>query len=1323
MSGKNLVSCLVGAAIAFAPCHLLAAAGGFYQSLYTGGQDVATGDPMADGIVVDAAGLTFSGNSYKVGGTDYKVGDNTTAAYKTYWKMTAGTTYRFVKNYDDTGRIRITGPNGVTTEVLHHTDWSSVAYGSYTPAQTGWHVLDLRVGNGAGGVGPAISPFNDKAKLNAGLAWTTAEGVTACTDANYAQWNRFENKEGEQPVFRTRLADIAMGATYDAANARANVNVTLGEISSSTARVTVDYPTAEGVKTLVIAESAAPSSEPLTAQVPVVSGATSRLTVRVTMGDDEETKDFLVYAGEVSIAAGGDADINNGVKGSVVISRGDSAAATAEPLTVNYTLGGTAEAGVDYVALPGSATIPAGEASVTVAVTPKVNPGAEEAKTLSFALADGLYGISSEAGAATVGFAAPSGTWAYDADAKTISDGEWVLEVGTDTSRLPNGLSVRKLVSQGEGATVLNFVKPVTDAAGNVFTVVRVDDNVFKENATLAELYLPEGFYSFGGLSFFNCPALKRVSPLFPDSVTGIGNGAFQKSPVEGDLRVGFGSGNVVFGGYYCISETRIKTMTFGPGCKDLGNWSFANNSFLEEVFLCDQVTRIGAGVFSGCSAVTNVAHCLPKGLSAIDSYSFRDMPSWRGTLELCTGDSGYDIPSSGFSNTGLDEIVFGAKFTGKINSDAFVNMPNLRHVRVLGDANFNFTKVNVFDDKPYQLIVHVPADNASWQAVLADAAQVAPWASLDAATKAKFREYFPDEKSPKGLIVAAWSTNPAVTGAAKTLVNRWITDDTAAETQILVRGNPVEAGAPSLPYGATKMTSYPVTCTMTETAALGATLYRTTGYTAEFVDEDGNPVRDPESSSALAFTYDGAAGCSVSLTWKFEPIAYKADLVYQQTGAHSVTISPDPDYEGGYYEPGQTATYTAVGEGFVRWFGDIGDADPTARTITVTLDRAKTLKPYFSSSSWTLSENGATLTDGYWTLAVEGARDRLTVVAYAGDPIPILDFSKPMPDGVAIVKFGRQSFYQTTALEELYLPETVEEFDWQPFAGCTSLKKVEPLLPDSVRHFDHDAFAQCPIEGDLRLGFGSKEVTFSYYSHFNGNHFSTVTLGPQCKKLGNSTFANGKVLKEVTLSDAFEEFDTSSFQNCPAVTNFTPCLPKGLKKLANNALNGLSALRGTVEICNGDNSYDIPDSCFCGSGFDEVLLGPKFAGKIAQNNAFCNMANLRRIRILGDANLDFTQPGEVFDDSSYKLIVSVPNPDDNASWKAVLENPAQVTPWANLDEETRAKFRENFPNEKVPKGLIVADWSSTGATGPKKTLVNRWITYANKSGLVIRLR
>jgi hypothetical protein len=41
---------------------------------------------------------------------------------------------------------------------------------------------------------------------------------------------------------------------------------------------------------------------------------------------------------------------------------------TTQPLTVNYTLAGTATAGSDYAALSGSVTIPAGAASATVDV-------------------------------------------------------------------------------------------------------------------------------------------------------------------------------------------------------------------------------------------------------------------------------------------------------------------------------------------------------------------------------------------------------------------------------------------------------------------------------------------------------------------------------------------------------------------------------------------------------------------------------------------------------------------------------------------------------------------------------------------------------------------------------------------------------------------------------------------------------------------------------------------------------------------------------------------------------------------------------------------
>ena len=44
--------------------------------------------------------------------------------------------------------------------------------------------------------------------------------------------------------------------------------------------------------------------------------------------------------------------------------------ATTAALTVSYTVGGTATAGSDYVALSGSVQIPAGAATATVTVTP-----------------------------------------------------------------------------------------------------------------------------------------------------------------------------------------------------------------------------------------------------------------------------------------------------------------------------------------------------------------------------------------------------------------------------------------------------------------------------------------------------------------------------------------------------------------------------------------------------------------------------------------------------------------------------------------------------------------------------------------------------------------------------------------------------------------------------------------------------------------------------------------------------------------------------------------------------------------------------------------
>jgi hypothetical protein len=67
---------------------------------------------------------------------------------------------------------------------------------------------------------------------------------------------------------------------------------------------------------------------------------------------------------------------------------------TTSALTVSYTLGGAASNGVDYALLPGTATIPAGQSSVAVTVTPIDDEIPEPAETVTLTLATATaYGI------------------------------------------------------------------------------------------------------------------------------------------------------------------------------------------------------------------------------------------------------------------------------------------------------------------------------------------------------------------------------------------------------------------------------------------------------------------------------------------------------------------------------------------------------------------------------------------------------------------------------------------------------------------------------------------------------------------------------------------------------------------------------------------------------------------------------------------------------------------------------------------------------------------------------------------------------------------
>lgn len=89
----------------------------------------------------------------------------------------------------------------------------------------------------------------------------------------------------------------------------------------------------------------------------------------------------------VSVAATDDAADESPLDaGTFTLTRAGSTTSLTLPLTVNYTVGGTATAGSDYVPLMGTATFLAGETTTTVVVTPLADGSLEDAETVNLTL-------------------------------------------------------------------------------------------------------------------------------------------------------------------------------------------------------------------------------------------------------------------------------------------------------------------------------------------------------------------------------------------------------------------------------------------------------------------------------------------------------------------------------------------------------------------------------------------------------------------------------------------------------------------------------------------------------------------------------------------------------------------------------------------------------------------------------------------------------------------------------------------------------------------------------------------------------------------------
>ena len=136
----------------------------------------------------------------------------------------------------------------------------------------------------------------------------------------------------------------------------------------------------------------------------------------------------VFYAGELALGATTNANEYNCVPGCAVVSR---AAADPFPLTVNYTISGSAGTEGTTWEAPTAVTIPAGAASVPLPVVPIMDGNVTEDITITVTLAAGNYETNALTASATLtllNLAAPAGkkTWvATDNDALASDGANW----------------------------------------------------------------------------------------------------------------------------------------------------------------------------------------------------------------------------------------------------------------------------------------------------------------------------------------------------------------------------------------------------------------------------------------------------------------------------------------------------------------------------------------------------------------------------------------------------------------------------------------------------------------------------------------------------------------------------------------------------------------------------------------------------------------------------------------------------------------------------------------------------------------------------------
>ena len=220
----------------------------------------------------------------------------------------------------------------------------------------------------------------------------------------------------------------------------------------------------------------------------------------------------------------------------------------------------------------------------------------------------------------------------------------------------------------------------IPDTIGDI-TVTGIGENVFKNNARMVTVSIPDTVTYIGRSAFEGCTNLVGVS--IPDGVEVINSYCFENCTSLRDVTIGENVTQIGTEAFWkCIS---LQSIEIPDSVTEIGEWAFRDCSVLKNVKLSKGILTMGTYAFGNCSEIESIE--IPKSLKS----SGGPFAGCKGLKEVIFEKGITRIAGSLFEDcNGLEEIVIPDTVTS-INHSAFENCSNLKSV-VMGE---NVTQID----------------------------------------------------------------------------------------------------------------------------------------------------------------------------------------------------------------------------------------------------------------------------------------------------------------------------------------------------------------------------------------------------------------------------------------------------------------------------------------------------------------------------------------------------------------------------------------------------------------------------------------------------